>query len=451
MKAPQQAQTKDTQESQGQYLYGTSSSKSEKNTSNKSSYFQEMTRYQQMADNSPRVQEAAYFQAMADRSPQVQAAIQMQAAADAYVRANDPFLSDGLSHEQNPVQSQTPEKTENRTGLPDKLKTGVENLSGFSMDDVRVHYNSSKPAQLNALAYAQGTDIHVASGQERHLPHEAWHVVQQKQGRVKATAQMKGVGVNNDAALEREADVMGKKAIRDSNGQGAMHFEKPELLGMLQKKTRETTTQLQLNRPTVVQCAWQDDVRFIHDTLEQKDQYETDPENTREGSKVNMGNTESSGLNTKLFTKDVRNCVALCTFTGNSVNNQMVMTHHSIPEEARKQHAKKCKDIKSNGEAITWVIGMNKHTGEDRAEKVRQKAPGESEELGEIIYYSPYKNIKPIFNDPSTDAHLSILMERKLSVNGSSPQWTNHKITVNFRIGTKIDREQYQPPPTPPR
>jgi hypothetical protein len=35
------------------------------------------------------------------------------------------------------------------------------------MDDVKVHYNSAKPAQLNAHAYAQGTDIHIASGQEK--------------------------------------------------------------------------------------------------------------------------------------------------------------------------------------------------------------------------------------------------------------------------------------------
>ncbi len=68
---------------------------------------------------------------------------------------------------------------ENNTGLPDNLKSGIENLSGYSLDDVKVNYNSEKPAQLNAHAYAQGTDIHLASGQEKHLPHEAWHVVQQ--------------------------------------------------------------------------------------------------------------------------------------------------------------------------------------------------------------------------------------------------------------------------------
>ena len=103
----------------------------------------------------------------------------------------------------------------NNTGLPDNLKNGIENLSGMSMDAVKVHYNSSQPAQLNALAYAQGKDIHVAPGQEQHLPHEAWHVVQQAQGRVKPTMQMKeGVPVNDDAGLEHEADVMGARAMQ---------------------------------------------------------------------------------------------------------------------------------------------------------------------------------------------------------------------------------------------
>ncbi len=102
----------------------------------------------------------------------------------------------------------------NRTGLPDSLKSGVESLSGFSLDDVRVHYNSPRPAQLQALAYTQGTDIHVGPGQERHIPHEAWHVVQQKQGRVRPTLQMKGAPINADSALEEEADRMGANALR---------------------------------------------------------------------------------------------------------------------------------------------------------------------------------------------------------------------------------------------
>ncbi|MGD1703160.1 DUF4157 domain-containing protein [Dapis sp. BLCC M229] len=119
--------------------------------------------------------------------------------------------------------------SENKTGLPDNLKAGVESLSGYSFDDVRVHYNSPKPLQLQAHAYAQGTDIHVAPGQDEHLPHEAWHVVQQMQGRVKPTMQLKGLGVNDDSSLEYEADVKGKQASllgsNKNNGSQSDRFE----------------------------------------------------------------------------------------------------------------------------------------------------------------------------------------------------------------------------------
>ncbi|WP_083943148.1 eCIS core domain-containing protein [Sphingomonas soli] len=84
----------------------------------------------------------------------------------------------------------------NPTRLPDALKSGIESLSGLAMDDVRVHRNSSRPAQLHAQAFAQGADIHLAPGQDRHLAHEAWHVVQQKQGRVPATAQLARSGAS---------------------------------------------------------------------------------------------------------------------------------------------------------------------------------------------------------------------------------------------------------------
>ncbi|MEO9481940.1 MAG: DUF4157 domain-containing protein [Ekhidna sp.] len=111
------------------------------------------------------------------------------------------------------VAGHVAQRKANNTGLPDNLKSGIEGLSGHSMDDVKVHYNSSRPAQLQAHAFAQGNQIHLASGQEKHLPHEAWHVVQQKQGRVKPTMQLKSsVPVNDDPGLEHEADVMGAKA-----------------------------------------------------------------------------------------------------------------------------------------------------------------------------------------------------------------------------------------------
>ena len=126
--------------------------------------------------------------------------------------------------------TQLQEKLDNTTGMPDDLKKGVENLSGHDMSDVKVHYNSDKPAQLQAHAYAQGTDIHIAPGQEKHLPHEAWHVVQQKQGRVEPTKQMKSkININDDPALEKEADVMGAKAAKIGN-------ESQDSLAQLQSK-----------------------------------------------------------------------------------------------------------------------------------------------------------------------------------------------------------------------
>ena len=103
----------------------------------------------------------------------------------------------------------------NTTGLPDQLKTGIESLSGMSMDHVQVHRDSDRPARVDALAFAQGSEIHLGPGQEQHLPHEAWHVMQQAQGRVAPTQQMKRDGaLNDDAALEAEADEMGARAMQ---------------------------------------------------------------------------------------------------------------------------------------------------------------------------------------------------------------------------------------------
>ncbi len=101
----------------------------------------------------------------------------------------------------------------NATGMSDELKTGLESLSGMDLSGVQVHYNSPEPAQLQAHAFTQGQDIHVAPGQERHVPHEGWHVVQQMQGRVQPTTQLAGTDINDSPALETEADVMGARAV----------------------------------------------------------------------------------------------------------------------------------------------------------------------------------------------------------------------------------------------
>lgn len=146
---------------------------------------------------------------------------------------------------------ETTQRKENRTGLPDGLKTGIENLSGMAMDDVLVHYNSSKPAGVQALAYTQGTDIHVGPGQEHHLPHEAWHVVQQKHGRVAPTAHLKGVAINDDARLEQEANEVGEKAAREANAADS---------------GQNSTARKPVARPTATAHVVQRDVGFEYET-----------------------------------------------------------------------------------------------------------------------------------------------------------------------------------------
>ena len=164
-----------------------------------------------------RHQVEAAFGALAQRQEMPEEELQMKTVQRVEPEEDVPLqgrftpvqLQGGLEEEE-PVQAKV---EPNQTGMPDQLKNGIESLSGMDMSSVRVHANSDKPAQLNALAYAQGNDIHLAPGQEQHLPHEAWHVVQQREGRVQATTQLQGVGINDDQALESEADVMGARAL----------------------------------------------------------------------------------------------------------------------------------------------------------------------------------------------------------------------------------------------
>jgi len=100
----------------------------------------------------------------------------------------------------------------NQTGMPDQLKERVEAASGHDLSDVRVHHGSDEPAKVRANAFARGSEIHLGPGQEQHLAHEAWHVVQQKEGRVKPTLLAKGAPVNADPSLEAEADREGARA-----------------------------------------------------------------------------------------------------------------------------------------------------------------------------------------------------------------------------------------------
>lgn len=100
------------------------------------------------------------------------------------------------------------------TGIPGAVQAKFEAASGLSFDDVRVHYNSSRPAQLGAYAYTQGSQVYIGPGQERHLEHELGHVIQQKRGLVKADGYINGVPVNRDPGLERAADLGAKQPVQ---------------------------------------------------------------------------------------------------------------------------------------------------------------------------------------------------------------------------------------------
>ena len=107
-----------------------------------------------MVNKSPVATQLKSKQDTVNNSPQVKETAQRQATTN------------NASATPPPIQ-----KSENNTGLPDNLKSGMESLSGMSLDDVKVHRNSDKPVQLQAHAYARGTDIHLGAGQEKHLPH----------------------------------------------------------------------------------------------------------------------------------------------------------------------------------------------------------------------------------------------------------------------------------------
>lgn len=125
-------------------------------------------------------------------------------------------------------------KSTNRTGLPDGLKTKMESTFGTDLSNVRVNKNSSLPGKVGAIATTRGNRIDFAPGHynpasskgQQLIGHETWHTVQQAQGRVKPTLQMKtGYLINDSEKLEREADVMGDRVVHANSVSQAPVFQ----------------------------------------------------------------------------------------------------------------------------------------------------------------------------------------------------------------------------------
>gem|GEM_PF-3321829 len=109
-----------------------------------------------------------------------------------------------------------------KTRMPNGVKSKMESSFGVDFSGVNIHQNSEQSSNIGALAHTQGNDVHFAPGQynpgsqkgQELLGHELAHVVQQRQGRVKPTKQGKGMPINDNPALEKEADEMGIKAAQ---------------------------------------------------------------------------------------------------------------------------------------------------------------------------------------------------------------------------------------------
>ena len=123
----------------------------------------------------------------------------------------------------DPAAGQAAPPDASSPGQPLRSDTRAQMEASFGADfsAVRIHEGAHASA-LGALAYTQGADIHFAPGQyqpDSHagrelLGHELAHVVQQSRGAVQATAQARGVDLNDDPALERESDEQGERAAR---------------------------------------------------------------------------------------------------------------------------------------------------------------------------------------------------------------------------------------------
>ena len=134
--------------------------------------FLALRRLQELANGSPKVAQLRATQELIQNSSQVEELKTSQETIRNSDQQNQGVGLDETTGNSKLEQPKPIQKKENKTGLPDNLKTGIENLSGMSLDDVKVHRNSAKPAALQAHAYAQGTDIHLGPGQEKHLPNE---------------------------------------------------------------------------------------------------------------------------------------------------------------------------------------------------------------------------------------------------------------------------------------
>ncbi|MEM7156564.1 MAG: DUF4157 domain-containing protein [Myxococcota bacterium] len=102
------------------------------------------------------------------------------------------------------------------------LRRHMERAFGEDFSDVRLRPDSAEAAAVGAVAFTRRNEIHLAPGRvqpgdaqgRRVLAHEFAHVVQQRRGNVGVTRLIGGVAVNDEHALEQQADTLGDRAVR---------------------------------------------------------------------------------------------------------------------------------------------------------------------------------------------------------------------------------------------
>lgn len=110
--------------------------------------------------------------------------------------------------------------------IPPQLLTRAEHFLGADLSDVTLHPGSDLPARGNAVACARGSEIHLAPGapavrapaRDDILAHELAHVVQQRAGRVRPTGYVGGLAINQDPALEADAEWNAKRILDPGPG-----------------------------------------------------------------------------------------------------------------------------------------------------------------------------------------------------------------------------------------
>lgn len=152
-------------------------------------------------------------------------------------RRDEPVGTPGKRTLTEQIAPRPPASTSGGRPLPDDVRAQMEQRLGADFSAVRIH-EGGQAAAVGARAYTQGTDVYFAPGEydphgargQELLGHELVHVMHQGRGPVGATGDLDGAAVNDDPALEREADEGGARAARGgSDGEAAARAPAPPL------------------------------------------------------------------------------------------------------------------------------------------------------------------------------------------------------------------------------